>query len=57
MRITALWFAIIGLAVVELGLGQSLMVRYGQVNTVQTQVPQGPSMSIGDLMAAGPGLR
>ena len=57
IRFVALCLAVVGLGVVELGVGQSLVVRYGYLNAVQTQALQAPGMSMGDLMAAAPVVR
>ena len=37
IRAIVLCLAIVGLAVVEVGLGESLVVRYGYFNAVQSQ--------------------
>jgi len=46
--------AIVGL---ELSLSQSLASRYGQYAAAQTQTPQAPSLSVGDLMSVAPVVR
>ena len=51
IRAIVLCLALVGLAVVEFGLGQSLAARYGQYNAGQTQAPPAPSLSIGEFMA------
>ena len=57
VRFIAPCLAIVGLAVVEFGLGEYLVVRYGFFNVVPTQTQQASSLSIGDLMAAAPVVR
>jgi hypothetical protein len=57
IRAIVLCLAIVGLAVVEVGLGESLVVRYGYFNAVQSQAQQAPGLSMGDLMAAAPVVR
>jgi hypothetical protein len=57
IRAIVLCLAIGGLVVVEIGLGESLAARYGQYTAAQTQAPQVPSLSLGDLMAAAPVVR
>ena len=56
-RAIVLCLAIVGLVVAEVGFGTSLAARYGQHTAAQTQSPQAPSMSIGDLMSAAPVVR
>lgn len=50
-RFTAICLTIAVLAVIELGVGESLISRIGQTTAVQTELPQGPSVTISDLMA------
>ena len=50
IRVIALCLAIVGLAVVEVGLGESVAARYEQYTAAQA--PQAPNLGIGDLMAA-----
>ena len=57
IRVTVLCLAIVGLVVAEVGFGQSLAARFGQYTAAQTQAPQAPSLSIGDLMSAAPVVR
>jgi hypothetical protein len=57
IRVILLSLAIVGLAVVEVGLGESLAARYGQYSAAPTQAQQAPSLNIGDLMAAAPVIR
>ena len=57
IRVTVLCLAIVGLVVAEIGFGESLASRYGQYTAAQTQAPQAPSLSLGDLMSAAPVLR
>ena len=52
IRVIALCLASVGLAVVEVGIGESVAARYGQYTATQNQAPQAPNLSIGDLMAA-----
>ena len=52
IRVIVLCLSIVGLAVVEVGLGESMAARYGQYTAAQNQAPQAPNLSIGDLMAA-----
>ena len=54
IRAIVLCLAIVGLVVIEVGLGESLASRYGQYSVVQTQSPQAPSLSLGDVMSAAP---
>ena len=57
IRVTVLCLAIVGLVVAEVGFGQSLAARFGQYTDAQTQAPQAPSLSLGDLMSAAPVAR
>jgi hypothetical protein len=57
VRVTVLCLAIVGLAVAEVGFGESLAARYGQYTAAQTQSSQAPSLSLGDLMSAAPVVR
>ena len=57
VRVTVLCLAIVGLVVAEVGFGQSLAARFGQYTAAQTQSPQAPSLSLGDLMSAAPVVR
>jgi hypothetical protein len=57
IRVTVLCLAIVGLVVAEVGLGQSLAARFGQYTAAQTQTPQAPSVSLGELMSAAPVVR
>lgn len=57
IRAIVLCLALVGLVVVEFGLGESLVVRYGYFNAVQSQAQQAPSLSLGDLMSAAPVVR
>ena len=52
IRVIVLCLALVGLVVAEVGFGQSLAARFGQYTAAQTQAPQAPSLSLGDLMAA-----
>ena len=54
IRLIVISLAVLGLAVVEVGFGESLAARLGQYTAAQTQGPQVPSLSIGDIMAAAP---
>ncbi|MCX6929371.1 MAG: hypothetical protein NT154_40070 [Verrucomicrobia bacterium] len=55
IRSIVLCLAIVGLVVVEVGMGESLAFRYGQYTVTQTS--QAPSLSLGDLMSAAPVVR
>ena len=57
IRAIVLCLAIVGLVVAEVGFGQSLAARFGQYTAAQTQAPQAPSLSLGDLMSAAPVVR
>ena len=57
IRVTVLCLAIVGLVVAEVGFGQSLAARFGQYTAGQTQAPQAPSLSLGDLMSVAPVVR
>jgi hypothetical protein len=57
IRAIVLSLAIVGLAVVEVGLGESLAARFGQYTAAQSQAPQAPNLSLGDLMAAAAVVR
>jgi hypothetical protein len=57
IRVIVLCLAIVGLALAEVGLGESLVARYGQYTAAQTQASQAPNLSLGDLMAAAPVVR
>ena len=52
-----LGLAIFGMVAAELGLGESFATRLGQTTARQSECPQVPSLSFGDLMAAAPGGR
>jgi hypothetical protein len=57
IRTIALSLAIAGLVVVEVALGQFLAAQLGQYTSAQTQTPQAPNLSLGDLMAAASVVR
>ena len=57
IRAIVLGLAIVGMVGVEFGLGESFAARFGQQTAAQTECPQAPSLSFGDLMAAAPVLR
>lgn len=57
IRAIVLCLAIFGLAVAEVGVGASLAARFGHDTATQTQAPQAPNLSLGDLMAACPVVR
>jgi hypothetical protein len=52
LRLVLFCLAVVGLAVAEIGLGQSLAARYGQYGAAPGQTQQAPSLTIGDVMAA-----
>ena len=49
--------AIVGLVVVDVGLGEFLAARLGQYTSTQAQITQAPNLSLGDLMAAASVIR
>jgi hypothetical protein len=49
-RSVVLVLAIAGLAVIDLGLYESMAGRIGQTTGAQSDVPQAPNVSISDLM-------
>jgi hypothetical protein len=57
IRAIVLCLAIVGLAVAEVGFGESLAARFGQTTAAQTEAPQASSQGLGDLMAACPVVR
>jgi hypothetical protein len=57
IRAMVLCLAIVGLAVAEVGFGESLAARYGDYTAAQTEAPQASSQGLGDLMAACPVVR
>jgi len=57
IRAFVLCLAIVGLAVVEVELCDSLSARFGQYTAAQTQVTQAPRLSLGDVMGAAPIVR
>ena len=57
IRAIVLGLALVGMVGVEFGLGEFLAARCGQYTAAQTEAPQAPSLSFGDLMAAAPVLR
>jgi len=57
IRAIMLCLAIVGLAVVEVKLCESLSARFGQYTAAQTQVMQAPRLSLGDVMGAAPIVR
>jgi len=57
IRALALALAIVGLAAVEFGLGESLVAGYGRYPAAQTETQPAPNLSLGDLTAAGSVLR
>jgi hypothetical protein len=52
IRAIVLCLAIVGLVVAEVGFGQSLAARIGQMSVRQTDSPATPNVSISDLMVA-----
>ena len=57
IRAIVLCLAIVGLAVVEVELCESLSARFGQYPAAETQVTQAPRLSLGDVMGAVPVVR
>jgi hypothetical protein len=57
IRSIALCLAIVGLVGVEFCACKSLAARYAQYTVAQTGGSQAPSVSLGDLMAAGTIMR
>jgi hypothetical protein len=51
-RLVVMALAIAGLAVIDLGLYESMASRIGQTTGTQSDVPQAANMSISDLMGA-----
>ena len=49
IRAIVLGLAIVGLAGVEVGVGELLAARFGHCTASQTQDPQAPNLSLGDL--------
>ena len=52
IRVVLFCLAVVGMAGVGFSLGESLTVRLGQTTAPQTEVPQAPSGSLADAMAA-----
>jgi hypothetical protein len=52
IRIILLCLAIAAIAGIEFQISQSLAARFGQTTARQSQVPQAPDVSLGDLMIA-----
>ena len=46
IRVTALCLAIIGLAAVELRMGESLVARFGQTTAVRADGAQSPNVNL-----------
>jgi hypothetical protein len=57
IRVIVICLALIGLVGVEIRLGESLAARFGQITAPQTENPQAPNVSLGDLMATASGVR
>ena len=52
LQITLLCLALVGLAGLELTVGQSLAARYGHTSVRQAEGPQAPNFGVGDLLGA-----
>jgi len=53
IRFSMICLAIVVLAVLDLGLGESLTARVGQHIAIRTEVSQAPNLSISDFLIAG----
>ena len=51
-RFVGAYLAIVALAVMDLGLYESMVARIGRTNGTRSDVPQAPSVSISDFMGA-----
>ena len=52
IRFGMICLAIAVLAVLDLGLGESLTARIGQHTAIRTEAPQAPNLCISDFLAA-----
>jgi hypothetical protein len=52
IRIVALCLAIVGIALAEIQVGESLASRFGQITASHPESWQAPSMGLSDLMVA-----
>ena len=57
IRRIVLGLALVGTVVIAFGAGEFLATRVGPYTAAQTQAPQAPNLSLGDLMAAGAVVR
>lgn len=49
---TLICLAVVSLAGLEFSVGESLVGRFAQVTTCRSDIPQGPSVGLSDLMVS-----
>lgn len=57
VRVIILGLAIVSLVTSEVGLAGSVVQRSGHLSSVSVKTCEAPSMSIGEILAAAPGMR